>query len=185
MKVSEVMTRDVKTCRPEDCLNVPAQLMWDRDCGCVPVVDAEMRVVGLITDRDIAMAAYTQGTSLSNSNVESAMAKQVHRCHPDDPLTVAERIMQTQQVRRLPVTDAHEKLLGIISLNDLAREAIRERGGHDKVVALQAVANTLAAICEPRVPAVSPATTARKNGEGRRLGSVHAAHTGSRIGGLS
>ena len=71
MKVEQIMNREVKTCRPQDSLNRAAQIMWDEPCGAVPVVDDQHRPVGFLTDRDICMAAYTQGKPLEQLRVES------------------------------------------------------------------------------------------------------------------
>ena len=73
MKVEQLMSRDVKTCQATEMLNRAAQLMWENDCGCVPVVDEDGRAVGMITDRDVCMAAYTQGRLLDALPVASAM----------------------------------------------------------------------------------------------------------------
>jgi CBS-domain-containing membrane protein len=75
MRVEQLMTRDVKVCRAEDTLSRAAQLMWEHDCGCVPVIgtNGDGRLVGIITDRDIAMAAYTQGWPQSAIPVSTAM----------------------------------------------------------------------------------------------------------------
>ena len=70
MKVEQVMNRNVKTCRSSDSLDRAAQLMWENDCGCVPIVDDEGRGVGMVTDRDVCMAAYTQGGPLTHLRVE-------------------------------------------------------------------------------------------------------------------
>jgi CBS domain-containing protein len=121
MKISEIMTRDVKACRAEQTLDVPAQIMWDADCGCVPVVDDDQRVVGMVTDRDICMAAHFQGTSPSRLPVSGAMSRSVVACHQDDSLESAMELMQKHQIRRLPVLGANKRLVGILSINDLAR----------------------------------------------------------------
>ncbi len=78
MNVSDLMTTAVKSCVIGDSLQRAAQLMWENDCGVVPVLDGEGRVVGMITDRDICMAAYTHGQALWQLPVSGAMAKQVH-----------------------------------------------------------------------------------------------------------
>src|SRR5690606_28351921 len=70
MQVRELMTRDVQVCGPRDDLNRAAQIMWDHDCGVVPVVDSERRPIGMVTDRDVCMAAYTQGKPLSAIRAE-------------------------------------------------------------------------------------------------------------------
>jgi CBS domain-containing protein len=126
--------------------------MWEGDCGCVPVVDQDGRVVGMLTDRDVCMAAYTQGKPLTDVRVESAMAKQVHSCRPDDAVATAERTMRERQVRRLPVIDAKGRLVGLLSLNDIAIEAVRERELRQREVSAAEVGLTLAALCAHRAP---------------------------------
>ena len=151
MKVEQVMSRNVKTCLPNDTLNRVAQLMWENDCGCVPVVDDDGRAVGIITDRDVCMAAYTQGGQLSRLCVGSAMAHEVRSCRPTDTVAEAESIMRAAQVRRLPVVDAERHIVGLLSLNDIAREVARERGASGKPeLGSEEVAETLGAICVPR-----------------------------------
>jgi CBS domain-containing protein len=144
MKVEETMTKDARVCAPTDTLNRAAQLMWENDCGCVPVVEADSKVVGMLTDRDICMAAYTQGATLHGTQVSSAMSREVFSCRPGDNLVSAQQLMRSHRVRRLPVVTEHGKLAGIISLTDIARAI--ERGGVPKVE----VADTLAALCAPR-----------------------------------
>lgn len=127
MRVSQLMSQPPITCSLSSTLNQAAQLMWEHDCGAVPVVDDEGRVAGIVTDRDICMAAYTRGESLSVIPVAVAMAKSVVCCHPDDDVASAESIMGEQQVRRLPVVDAENHPLGLLSLSDLAQEIARPR----------------------------------------------------------
>lgn len=152
MKVGQLMTHNVRACSSEDTLNTAAGIMWDNDCGCVPVVDAERRVVGMLTDRDVCMAAYTQGGSLRNLRVSGAMAKEVCSCKPDDTLAAAEELMRSKQIRRLPVTDPTGHLVGIVSLNDIACEAEHERAQTKREVTTDEVGVTLAAVCRPRFP---------------------------------
>ena len=150
MNVGQLMTQSVRSCRAEDTLNMAAQIMWDNDCGCVPVVDAERRVIGMLTDRDACMAAYTQGGPLRALKVSAAMSKKVVSCRPEDTLAAAEGLMKAKQIRRLPVVDADAHLIGIISLNDIAREAEREGTRAKKEVTTDEVALALATICRPR-----------------------------------
>ena len=150
MDVGQLMVREVETCRPLDTLNTAARIMWEHDCGCVPVVDDDARVVGMLTDRDICMAAYTQGRPLDAIPVANVMSKDVHTCKADDPIAFAQGIMRAYKVRRLPVTDADGHLLGILSLNDIARQAVLERTRKTKkAVSPAEVADILGAICEP------------------------------------
>jgi CBS domain-containing protein len=148
MKISKLMTQDVRTCRPDETLEAAARSMWEGDCGCLPVTDGSLRVVGMLTDRDICMAAWTRGKTLGEIRVADAMAKQVRACNPDDSLTEAQAIMAEVRVRRLPVVDADERLVGLLSLADLAREAARTRESRRARPAIEReVAGTLAAIC--------------------------------------
>jgi len=159
MNVGQLMTQNVRTCHSEDTLHTAAQIMWDNDCGCVPVTDADRRVVGMLTDRDICMAAYTQGGPLRALKVSSAMSKKLHACKPEDSLATAEEILRANQIRRLPVVDHEGRLVGIVSLNDLAREAEgeRTRGAKMREVTVEEIGATLAAICTPRARAVAAA----------------------------
>ena len=154
MKVEQIMTHQVLACGPDDTVDVPARIMWEQDCGCVPVVnaldDGGPEVMGMITDRDICMAAYTQGQSLGEIPVATAMSAALCSCHPSDPVDLALKILQTNQLHRLPVVDAQNHLVGVISLADIAREALRERhAGHGDVSELR-LADALEAISKSR-----------------------------------
>ena len=150
MNVSQIVKRNVATCHPDESLESTAGRMWEGDIGCLPVVSSDGTVIGMITDRDISMAAYTQGRLLRDIPVSVAMSKEVFCCAPTDSLIQAEETMRARRVRRLPVVDGDGQLQGIVSLNDLAREAEREAGKKGRAVSAQEVSATLAAICEPR-----------------------------------
>src|SRR5262245_9473134 len=135
MKVEQLMIRNVESCGPEDSLDTAARIMWERDCGCVPVVvddGGAARVVGMLTDRDVCMAAYTQGRALREMIVASAMARDVRSCRTTDTVRVALGVLRTNQLHRLPVLDANDHLVGIVTLADVAREAAHERGAKTK-----------------------------------------------------
>jgi CBS-domain-containing membrane protein len=108
-----------------------------------------------VTDRDICMAAYTQGQRLSSIPVTVAMAKSVITCQADDDVDAAERSMRQARIRRLPVVDPQGQLVGILSLNDLAREALHD-GSRRDAPRSEDVTQTLAAICEPRFTGPRP-----------------------------
>lgn len=156
MKVKELMIRDVKTCLAEDDLNRVAQIMWEADCGTVPVVDAAGIVKGMITDRDVCMAAYTKGRTLGAIHVRSSMGKDVAACSPEDTLEAALSVMKKARVRRLPVTERNGKLVGILSMNDLARETWREIESGDRHAITTDLAGALGAICERTSSAGAP-----------------------------
>jgi CBS domain-containing protein len=155
MKVGQLMTRNVQTCGPEDRLNAAARIMWERDCGCVPVVEQEdggSRIVGMITDRDVCVAAYTQGRPLSEIEVRSAMAREVRSCRATDSIGTVVKVLEQNQLHRLPVLDQHDHLVGLVSLADVAREAIREHGRGTREVNDAEVGHVVEAISVPRSP---------------------------------
>jgi CBS domain-containing protein len=151
MRVDKLMTKQVKCCGPDDTLDRAAQLMWDNDCGCLPVcaVNGANRVIGVVTDRDICMSALFQGKALHELRVSNAMSRVLEACRPSDSLADAEKTMSEARIRRLPVVDDKGSLVGMITLADLAREAARERAVGKSDVTEEAVGDTLAAICRP------------------------------------
>jgi CBS domain-containing protein len=149
MNVSELMTSPVRTCTSEDNLQRAAQLMWECDCGAVPVVDGEGRIVSMITDRDVCMAAYTRGEALWQIPVSAAMAKQVFRVNASERVEVAIGVMRTAHVHRVPVVDGDGRVVGILSMNNLARHVQGLPGGKTNGVSTATITQTLAAIGEP------------------------------------
>jgi len=154
MKVQEVMAKELSTCRADEALTTAARVMWERDIGAVPIVGAEGKLVGIITDRDICMAAYFTGESLPSMLISEHMSKEVFTAEPGQNIESAEELMRSKQVRRLPVLDDARALVGMVTLGDVARAAAaRGRKG----VAVEDVAATLAAVSQPR-PAPTQAT---------------------------
>lgn len=120
-RVKDVMTDEVVPCQADDSLESAVRIMSDRGCGCVPVVDAAMRVVGLLTDRDALLCALREGRPLSGLRVSEASTHGVISCQADDTLERAEVLMRVNRVRRLPVVGPDRVLVGVLSLTDLAR----------------------------------------------------------------
>jgi CBS domain-containing protein len=143
MNVEQCMTKSPRVCFEGDSLESAARIMWDNDCGSVPIVDGSSRLVGIITDRDLCMASYTQGAPLHAIRLSSAMAKKVFSCGPKDTVESVARTMSTHRIRRVPVVDAQRRVIGIVSLGDLAR-------GATKSTARSSVGATLASISAPR-----------------------------------
>ncbi len=124
MKVSRLMRRDAWCCALGGSLVEPARLMWDHDVGFIPIVEPEGgALVGVLTDRDICMAAYTQGRGLHDIPIESVMQREVQVCREEDDLENVQALMREHGLRRLPVVDDARRVIGVISVNDLAREA--------------------------------------------------------------
>jgi CBS domain-containing protein len=142
MKVEQVMTRTVHTCRADQTLNDAARIFWDHDCGTVPVVDADGKLVGMLTDRDVCMSAYFRGDGLRNLWIGDAMARRVLSTRPEDALEEALDLMRTHQIRRLPVVDGDGRVQGILSLSDLFRAS-----ASSGEVKPKKLVRTLAAIC--------------------------------------
>lgn len=145
MKVREIMTSDVKACRPETNLAEAVKLMWDRDCGVLPVVKADGKVFGMITDRDICVAMATRGQTADRIAVRDVTAGKAYTCLPDDDAVAALQTMKAQRVRRLPVVDAEGRLKGILSLNDVVT--------HAGAASPTEIVSMLTSICEHRRPA--------------------------------
>jgi CBS domain-containing protein len=152
MKVKDVMSHTVRTCFMSDNLAAAVQLMWEHDCGCVPVLNDHAQVVGMITDRDVCMTVFFQGVSMSEIKVSTVMSRQLFVCTADDDLSAAEQIMSEKKVRRLPVLDRQARLVGLLSLSDIASRADQERadGAVTRTVTDAEVARLAAAISRPR-----------------------------------
>ena len=133
MKVADLMTPDVKACTIHESLNTAARIMWDHDCGCAPVVDAHGKLVGIVTDRDIAMAAYTQGVPLGSIPVERVMSPKVISCSRTDDLEAAHRLMRTYEIHRIPVVDSRSRPVGILSLSDVINHWHGDRAAEQAV----------------------------------------------------
>ena len=121
MKVSEVMTRDVQTVRPDQPVQQAASFMLSADAGSIPVTDGE-RLIGMITDRDIAVRGIAKGYG-PDTPVRELMTDDVICARDSDDIEDVASKMSEAQVRRLPVIDENQRLCGIVSLGDLSREA--------------------------------------------------------------
>jgi CBS domain-containing protein len=121
MKVSQAMTREVVLCSPDKPIREAARMMLECDAGAIPVGDGD-RLVGMITDRDIAVRAVARDLAPSTP-IREVMSKEVLYCFEDEDIQHVAANMGDQQVRRLPVLDRNKRLVGIVSLGDLARQA--------------------------------------------------------------
>jgi CBS domain-containing protein len=147
MKIADLMTAPVRTCRVDDTLNAAANVMWEHDCGIVPVVDADGRLVGVVTDRDICMAVFFHGARLVDLPVREVMARDLHTLPPEASIHDALELMRDMQVRRVPVVDAQGAPVGLLSLADVAtawrrRDAVAGRELRDDDVGLALAAVT-------------------------------------------
>src|SRR5205809_3791968 len=145
MKVAEVMTKDVQSCTPETNLAAAAVQMWNGDFGSLPVVDSDCKVIGMITDRDICIAAATRHRDIANINVGEVISGDVQSCEEEASIEDALKIFQQARVRRLPVVDEDGTLQGILSMNDVV---LHTGDGRDKKIGVPYadVVNTFKAI---------------------------------------
>lgn len=118
MRVSEAMTRDVRVANPEQTIREAAQMMAEVDAGALPVGEQD-RLVGMITDRDIAVRAVAHGKS-PDTRIRDVMTDDVKYCFDDDDVEDVARNMADIQVRRLPVVNRDKRLVGIVAIADIA-----------------------------------------------------------------
>jgi CBS domain-containing protein len=143
MQIAQLMTRTIQTCHQTDSLELAAKLMWEHDIGVLPVLDDFGMLVGIITDRDMCMAAYMQRQPLHALPVSVAMSKHVISCRPDDHDALVAGLMARHKVRRIPVVDDDQRPIGMVSLNDLALAS-----AHGREIPEREVVGTLASISE-------------------------------------
>jgi CBS domain-containing protein len=126
MKVNEIITHDPEVIRPETALIEAAQKMKSMDIGMLPVCDGD-RLVGVITDRDIAVRGVAQGYDPKTARVQEVMTPEVIYCFDDEDVKDVAKKMEEKQVRRLPVLNREKRLVGIVSLGDLAVRTGKEK----------------------------------------------------------
>ena len=153
MNVQDVMTSNVQRCGPDTNLAAAAKMMWDADCGALPVLNVEGQVLGMITDRDLCMACATKNRAPSEITVRETVSGKTYRCKMSDDVHTAMDIMKREQVRRLPVVDEEGVLRGVISMNDFILLAGETKAAKGPAISGEDVARTLKAISAHRIPA--------------------------------
>lgn len=120
--IQDVMTRNPICCTPQDAVQAAARIMAENDCGIVPVVESQENrtLLGVITDRDIVVRSVVKGEDPAEAHVESCFSRNAHTLAPDASLQDCRRLMEQWQVRRVPIVDAQNRLLGIVAMADLA-----------------------------------------------------------------
>jgi len=151
MKVQDIMTSDVQCCSPDTNLAAAAKMMWDSDCGALPVLNVEGQVMGMITDRDICMATATKNKPASDITVWETVSGKARTCHISDDVHTALDIMKREKVRRLPVVDEDGVLQGIVAMNDFVLLAGEAKGGKVPALSYEDVVRTMKTISAHRV----------------------------------
>jgi len=148
MKVKELMTKSVNACDEHTNLSSAAIMMWDGDCGVLPVVDGKEKMIGMITDRDLSIAMATKNEIPKDVLVGEIVEKgKIEAITPDDDVKRALELMGEKQIRRLPVVNEEGRLQGILSINDLIRYSTPdspELSDQDVVKALKAISSSRA-----------------------------------------
>ena len=163
MKVKELMSTRLRNCRPDTDLAAAAMLMWDGDCGILPVEDPQGKICGVITDRDVCMAVGTKHRRAEEIQVKEVLNGQLFTCRPDNTVQEALEIMVEHQVRRIPVLDRSGKLKGIFSVNDAILFSENGKGRKGPNQFSQSVLTALQGICKHRdIPA--PARVRKASG---------------------
>lgn len=139
MKTKERMIKSVSVCRPDNNLAEVVQRMWEDRCGALPVIDAEERVISMITDRDVAIALGTRNLLASDVLVQDVAPPRVFTCRDTDNISLALQTMVSQNVRRLPVVDLEGKLVGVISIDDFLLHTEPGRAGVLSLETLEAL----------------------------------------------
>lgn len=160
MKVKEIMTATPKACTSIDNLAEAARLMWEEDCGIVPVVAEGGTLVGLITDRDICMAAMMKGRNESSIAIEEVISGKLFTCKPEDDIHSALNTMRDNRVRRLPVVSADGQLAGMLSMNDVVLKAAETGNKKASGLSYADVVNTYKSICQHQLPMQQAQATA-------------------------
>lgn len=146
MKVRDLMTTNAVSCRPETNLAAVGALMWEHDCGLIPVVDDTERVTGVITDRDICIALSTKDRQPSKITSREIATAPALVCSPDDDIQTALITMSRERLHRLPVVNKERGLVGILSINDVLLHAEKSLGKRPGI-SNDDVVQTLQAIC--------------------------------------
>ena len=141
----ELMTRDVATVHPDDPIERAARLMRECDCGALPVVNDTGRLIGMITDRDITIRLVARGRDPRSCRISDAMTRKTFACHEWDDVEDAMEAMAHHQVRRMPIIDDRDRVVGILSQADLAQFVGRSRRPGER----RAIADVLRAVSEP------------------------------------
>jgi len=130
MRVADVMMRTPASCTADTTVAAAVEVLWNRNCGMLPIVNREGRVSGVVTDRDICIALGTRNQSAAEITVAEIQPAKLFTCRADDDIHTALGILAEQKIRRLPVVDTESKLQGILSLDDIVLHANTGAAGH-------------------------------------------------------
>jgi CBS domain-containing protein len=154
MLVKDVMTGAPVYCHAKTNLGEAAALLWSRDCGMLPVVDGERKVIGVVTDRDLFFALGTRNRLAGEITIGEVAPAKPYVCKADDDIHTALEIMARRKVRRLPVVNAEGRIEGVLSLDDVVLHAHPRSAGWPQELSYEDVIETMKKIYETRSPVV-------------------------------
>ncbi len=154
MRVQDVMMRTPAFCSPETNLGAAVEILWNRNCGMLPIVDSQQKVVGVVTDRDLCVALGTRNRLPGDIRVSEVASGDIYSCRPEDDIHAALETMAKQKVRRLAVINKTGSLEGILSMDDVVLHA--EAGGVGRTTELPhaEIVDTLRQVYGPQLPQV-------------------------------
>ncbi len=154
MKVRDAMMRTPAYCSSETNLGAAVEILWNRNCGILPVVDSKQRVIGLVTDRDLCVALGTRNRLPGEITVGEVATGKVYSCRAEDDIRTAMETMARRQVRRLPVVNQDGVLEGILSMDNVILHAKTEAPGRPSELGDADIVLTLKRIYSPQLPEV-------------------------------
>ncbi|MGB9334729.1 MAG: CBS domain-containing protein [Candidatus Acidiferrales bacterium] len=160
MKVKDVMMRTPASCRSDTNLGAAAEIMWNRDCGMLPILNPENKVIGVVTDRDLCIALGTRNRLAGEIAVWDVASGKVFSCNPEEDIHAALATMAKSKVRRLPVINAAGKLEGILSMDDVVLHSESKVSGKTPGLSYDDVVDTLKKLYRPELPEVARKKTA-------------------------
>jgi CBS domain-containing protein len=159
MKVQDIMTRDVKFCGPDTNLAAATEILWRSSCGTLPILDSNGKPAGVMTDRDMCIAMGTRNWAARDLAVRDVASYPVFTCGADDEVREALKAMGQHHVRRLPVVNGDGKVVGILSLDEIALRAEKAEGKKTPDISYEDVVNTMKAIYGHRAAEAPKAAT--------------------------
>jgi CBS domain-containing protein len=163
MKVQDVMMRTPAFCTPETNLGAAVEILWTRNCGMLPVVDARKKVIGIVTDRDLCIALGTRNKLPGKMTVGEVVKGEAYVCRAQDDIHAALQTMAQHKVRRLPVVDRDGVLEGILSMENVILHTELGPWGRTSELSHEDVIRTFQRIYGPALPTVVQARTAEMN----------------------
>ncbi|HKW88685.1 MAG TPA: CBS domain-containing protein [Candidatus Acidoferrales bacterium] len=158
MKVRDVMVGTPAYCGADTNLGSAIEILWNRNCGFLPVVDEQEKVIGVVTDRDLCIAMGTRNRLAGDLTVSEVVSPQLFYCKPEDDIHAALRIMGDKKVRRLPVVDNERKLRGILAMDDIVMHAQTSRAGKFPELTAEDILGTLKNLYWPALPQMTRQT---------------------------